>query len=141
MNAYLLDELGWQQFEALCQAVLKAKLGLDVEAWGGHSDLGRNAYWAFTGTHPLLQGGAGPVLFQAQFVQNANGADAKPDRALERAVSAECEAIIARRSQGTLGEFQTYVLLTNAPLSPRLRRRVTGRLQAVLPGCTAWRVF
>lgn len=140
MNAHLLDELGWEQFEALCQAVLKAKLGLDVEAWGGHSDLGRDAYWAFTGTHPLLQGGVGPFLFQAKFVQNANSAGAKPGRALEQAVSAECKAINARSNHGTLGKFQTYVLLTNAPLSSQLRMRVTGKLQTALPGITvrAW---
>jgi hypothetical protein len=140
MNADLLDNLGWHQFESLCQALLKAKLGLDVEAWGGHSDRGRDAYWPFQGIHPLLPGGTGPFLFQAKFVENANAAGARPGRALEQAVAAECEAIVARRRQGTLGAFQTYVLLTNAPLTPQLRDRITGRLRAVLPGCTvlAW---
>lgn len=44
--SYRLDELGWHQFERLAQALLKTELGMGVEAWGGHSDLGRDAYCA-----------------------------------------------------------------------------------------------
>jgi hypothetical protein len=44
MLRYRLDDLGWYQFEWLCQSLLKASIGLGVECWGGHSDLGRDAY-------------------------------------------------------------------------------------------------
>ena len=35
MIQYRLDDLGWFQFEWLCQALLKAMYGAPLEAWGG----------------------------------------------------------------------------------------------------------
>jgi hypothetical protein len=37
-SSYRLDELGWLQFERLCELVLRAELGLRVEMWRGHAD-------------------------------------------------------------------------------------------------------
>jgi hypothetical protein len=46
MTDYRLDDLGWYEFERLCQALLKAAYGTAIEAWGGSGDLGRDAYAA-----------------------------------------------------------------------------------------------
>jgi len=43
MIRYRLDDLGWFQFEALVQSLLKAELGVGVEAWGGRRDYGIDA--------------------------------------------------------------------------------------------------
>lgn len=59
MRRYRLDELGWAQFEWLTQSLLKLKLGLAVEAWGGHSDHGCDA-WS-----------AGPLYFPLPNTQEA----------------------------------------------------------------------
>jgi hypothetical protein len=40
MLEYRLDDLGWEGFEKLSQALLKAHLGVGVESWGGTGDLG-----------------------------------------------------------------------------------------------------
>ncbi len=39
---YRLDELGWHQFENLCQSLLKAKFADAIESWGGSLDIGRD---------------------------------------------------------------------------------------------------
>jgi hypothetical protein len=73
MLRYRLDDLGWLQFEQLCQSLMKARLGLGIESWGGPTDLGRDAYYA--GNVQLTQGieTRGPFVFQAKFVQGAKG--------------------------------------------------------------------
>lgn len=53
MLAYRLDELGWVQFEELCQALLKAALGMGIQAWGGSGDFGRDAYYGDALPFPL----------------------------------------------------------------------------------------
>lgn len=77
MIRYRLDDLGGIQFEWLCQSLLKATLGLAIEAWGGHSDLGRNAHCV---AGLILQKGGsqtpGPFVFQVKFVEEANAAGA-----------------------------------------------------------------
>ena len=96
MARYRLDDLGWFQFEWLCQSLLKAKLGVAVEAWGGHSDLGRDAYCK---NSLRLRNGApltpGPFVFQAKFVEQANASGAEPFGYLRAAVSAEASRIKA----------------------------------------------
>lgn len=42
---YDLDSLGWLEFEHLVQALLKDRLGMGIEAWGGTGDWGRDAYF------------------------------------------------------------------------------------------------
>lgn len=134
MTRYKLDDLGWYQFEQLIQSLLKAELGSGVESWGGHSDLGRDAYCAGTLRFPGRETEtAGPFIFQAKFVQNANAAGSRPAQALTTAAQKEARRIRGRR------EWQDprhYVLITNAPLSPGLRAALTGRLGAALPGAT-----
>src|SRR5436190_15560399 len=94
MARYRLDDLGWFQFEWLCQSLLKAKFGLSIEAWGGHSDLGRDAY--SKDDLPFVKGAPptpGPFVFQAKFVEEANAAGAKPFTNLRASVSAEIDLI------------------------------------------------
>jgi hypothetical protein len=134
MIRYRLDDLGWFQFEWLCQSLLKTTLGFGVEAWGGHSDLGRDAY----SLGPLPLDGpksqtAGPFVFQAKFVAEANAAGAKPEGHIRNAASQEASRIRERLERGYIQQPSVYVLLTNAPLSAVLRTELAGMIEAVFP--------
>ena len=94
---YNLDSLGWYQFERLCQALLKIRLGSNLEAWGGNRDIGRDAYSEIALRYPDPETlSDGPFVFQAKFVSNANAAGARPRAALVSAVRAECRRIVER---------------------------------------------
>jgi len=133
MIRYHLDDLGWYQFEALVQSLLKADLGLAVESWGGHSDRGRDAFahgpLSFPDKNVL---NSGPFLFQVKFVQGANASGAKPASALLTAVSAEAEEIRNRRSRGLWEGAEWYVLLTNAPLHTSTRKAIVEIIQPAI---------
>jgi hypothetical protein len=136
MIRYRLDDLGWFQFEWLCQSLLKVSLGVGIEAWGGHSDLGRDAYWQ--DTLPLDGPGsntAGPFVFQAKFVAEANAAGSKPEEAIRVAAKQEAKRIKERLASGSVSSPSVYVLLTNAPLSATLRTGLSEILSEALPQC------
>lgn len=138
MIQYRLDDLGWYQFEWLCQSLLKVQFGVQVQAWGGHSDLGRDAYCEDPLEFPKTgQEDPGPFLFQAKFVSGANAAGATPGPALSSAVSAECGSIKRRIKNRLVTPPRHYVLMTNVPLTPKLRADVTTRLEKAIPGCKA----
>ena len=42
-SAYRLDELGWLQFERICELLLEADGGVGGASWIGHADRGRVA--------------------------------------------------------------------------------------------------
>ncbi|MEO8381688.1 MAG: hypothetical protein ABI779_18650 [Acidobacteriota bacterium] len=132
MLEYRLDDLGWEGFERLCQALLKAKLGVGVESWGGTGDWGNDAYCQAALRYPgeVLQ--PGPFQFQVKFVQGANAAGAKPKAGLLSAVHRECERITARNQAAPA----VYSLLTNVVLSPQLRTAVEQAVRDALPDCT-----
>jgi len=99
---YDLDKLGCVDFEGLCQTLLKANLGMGVEAWGGTGDWGCDSYFEGSLPYPTTQSEAGPFVFQAKFVVAANAAGAKSDRLVLAAVDRECDRISARlRPQGS----------------------------------------
>jgi hypothetical protein len=133
MLEYRLDDLHWADFEKLCQALLKAQLGVGVEAWGGSGDWGNDAYCQMPLRYPGAEVQQGPFQFQAKFVQGANAAGAKPRAPLVAAVKRECERIKKRKQPSPL----VYSLLTNVVLSPQLRGAVEGMIRDALPGCTA----
>lgn len=132
MLEYRLDDLHWADFEKLCQALLKAKLGVGVEAWGGSGDWGNDAYCQAPLSYPGSEVQQGPFQFQAKFVQGANAAGAKPRAPLVAAVKKECERIKKRKQPPPL----VYSLLTNVVLSPQLRGVVEGIIQDALSGST-----
>src|SRR5436190_14800728 len=138
MLKYRLDDLGWYQFEWLCQSLLKARCGLAVEAWGGHSDFGRDAY--SKGDLNCEIPFRGPVIFQAKFVENANASGAKPFSALKAAVNAEVDRIKERKKKRTLGSVASYVLLTNTPVSAEARDKIGHAIRAELQNTdvTVW---
>src|SRR5438552_1607679 len=133
MIRYRVDDLGWFQFEWLCQSLLKAKLGLRVEAWGGHSDLGRDAYVAglFSLAKDLVE--EGEFVFQCKFAAGANAAGANCNSALLTAVSGEMRQISDRLCAGSIESPTHYILLTNAPLSAKLRNSLKSRIRKTLP--------
>lgn len=131
MLEYRLDDLHWAEFENLCQALLKATLGIGVEAWGGSGDWGNDAYCQAPLRYPGSDVQPGPFQFQAKFVQGANAAGAKPNGPLVAGVKRECQRIKVRNQPVP----RVYSLLTNAVLSPKLRVKIEGLIRAALPGC------
>jgi hypothetical protein len=134
MLAYRLDELGWVQFEELCQALLKAALGMGVQAWGGSGDFGRDAYYGDALPFPLGSDDSdGPFIFQAKFISAANAPGANHAAALKKAVRAEVARITERLDDERWTDPRQYVLLTNAPVNDGLRDDLAELLAAVLP--------
>ena len=135
MIDFKLDDLGWNRFEQLVQTLLKAKLGLGVEAWGGSGDWGRDAYFEGTLMYPTTEPLTGCFVFQCKFVVNANAAGAKPEKLILAAVRKECSRI--RANLGSLNKWPKpptcYALFTNACLSPKSRKSIDGHLKHVLP--------
>ena len=138
MIRYRLDDLGWFQFEWLCQSLLKANFGGGIESWGGSGDWSRDAYFEDALKFPSKdQLSPGPFLFQMKFVSEANAAGAKPASNLKKAVVAECSRIDERLSlrNGTWGKTAQYVLMTNVPMTPILREDITAKLSKVVTNC------
>ena len=128
MLRYRLDELGWFQFEALVQSLLKAYIALGIESWGGPGDHGRDAYFEGHLRYPTDETCDGPFLFQVKFVQNANAAGASPQEPLLAAVRAECRRIERRTAQGAWRGARHYVLLTNVRPASALREVIRQKL-------------
>jgi hypothetical protein len=122
MLRYRLDDLGWFQFECLIQSLLKGRFGVGVESWGGRGDYGRDAFCSTALEFPC-QGDVreGPFIFQAKFIEEANAAGARPGPRLLQAVKAEVGNLEKRRH---LTPPSVYVLLTNARLSPKIRKDI-----------------
>lgn len=136
MIEYRLDDLGWEGFEQLVQSLLKARLGLGIEAWGGSGDLGRDAYFDGTLTYPTVEPLDGGFVFQCKFVECANAAGAKPEKPVLDAVYKERSRI--RANLGPAGKWPRlptcYALLTNACLTAKIRSRIDQLITSVLPG-------
>lgn len=133
MLEYRLDDLHWSDFERLCQALLKARLAVGVEAWGGSGDWGNDAYCRAPLRYPGSEVQEGPFQFQAKFVEGANAAGAKPKAPLVAAVKRECQRIKSRSAPAP----QVYSLLTNAVLSPQLRKTIEDLIRDTLPDVVA----
>ena len=137
MIRYRLDDLGWYQFEWLIQALLKAELGIGVESWGGRRDQGRDSYCEsplnFPARHVTTDG---PFLFQVKFVENANATGAKPKAALLDAVVKEASSITLRRRKTTWVDPTHYVLITNAPFTPEVRKQIQTTMRKAIPDVT-----
>lgn len=129
MLEYRLDDLHWSEFEKLCQALLKARLSVGVEAWGGSGDWGNDAYCKAALRYPGSEVQEGPFQFQAKFIQGANAAGAKPKAPLVGAVKRECQRINLRGMPSP----RVYSLLTNAALSADLRISVEDLIRDALP--------
>jgi hypothetical protein len=134
MLRYDLDKLGWYEFEHLCQTLLKHKLGLGVEAWGGTNDWGRDAYYPEALKYPTEETQGGPFLFQCKFVNGANSAEAKVEKPVLNAIRQECDAIKRRlliKKWETLPKVYTF--LTNAILTGTIRGQIEKNVKDVLP--------
>jgi tetratricopeptide (TPR) repeat protein len=129
MLEYRLDDLHWSEFERLCQALLKARLSIGVEAWGGSGDWGNDAYCQAALRYPGSEVQQGPFQFQAKFIEGANAAGAKPRAPLVASVKRECQRIKSRN----LPSPSVYALLTNAAMSADIRTTVKDLVQEALP--------
>lgn len=135
MPRYRLDDLGWYQFEKLLQALLKAELGIAVEAWGGRGDWGRDAYSEDALCFPARsKAQAGPFIFQAKFVSGANAAGARPLAPLRKAIVAEARAIQTRIKKKTWRQPRHYAMLTNVPMTAVRRKSLGDLLAGVMRG-------
>ncbi|MBI5822135.1 MAG: hypothetical protein HZA88_24440 [Verrucomicrobia bacterium] len=134
MIDYRLDDLGWFEFEQLIQTLAKVQLGFGVEAWGGRSDWGRDAYFEGRLCFPTNEETEGPFVFQCKFVENANAAGAKPEKLLVAAVQKEAVKIrenLANRKWKK--EPNCYALFTNTPCPAALRDTIRVLLRKALP--------
>jgi len=129
MLEYRLDDLHWSEFERLCQALLKARLSVGVEAWGGSCDWGNDAYCQAPLRYPGSEVQQGSFQFQAKFIEGANAAGAKPKAPLVAAVKRECQRIKSRN----LPIPSVYALLTNAAVSADMRTTVKDLVHEALP--------
>jgi hypothetical protein len=137
IGEYRLDNFGWWQFEHLCQTLLQAELGLGVQVWGGHSDLGRDAYVEQDLAFPIRGvSQAGPFVFQAKFVADSAEIGRRAETHLRRAVRGEIAAIKLRKAQLHWGRVGCYVLMSNARIRPGFRVEIETLLGAELPGST-----
>jgi len=133
---YKLDDLGWYGFERLMQSLLKAKIGIGVENWSGHSDLGRDAYCDGSLHFPEKEHlSPGPFVFQIKHVSGANAAGSRPLQALRAAVVAEARSIANRKTDGDWKDPGTYVLLTNVPVTRSQREMVRKILRTPCLNC------
>lgn len=131
---YRLDDLGWFQFERMCQALLRAKYGASLEAWGGSQDFGRDAYSEGELEFPAPRKmNDGPFVFQVKFIANANVPRANLRGPLRSAVQSELSRITSRLSSGLWEVPRYYTLLTNAPLSAANRRDLRALIKEALP--------
>lgn len=135
MGEYRLDQLGWFQFERLCQTLLTIPYGLAIEVWGGSRDWGRDAYTEeslrFPNPRRELKG---PFLFQAKFVSSA---DTLGDQALTRlkgSLREEAAKLRRLQEQAEWDPPRQYVIMTNVNVGPSKRQSVTRIIKAVLPG-------
>ena len=127
MQEYRLDDLGWAEFERLVQALLKARLGFGIEAWGGErGDWGRDAYFEGDLVYPSKAVTTGAFVFQSKFVEGANAAGSKPEKALLAAIRKECDRLLKRFRKATCSSPRptVYALFTNAALTPTIRGKV-----------------
>ena len=127
---YELDRLGWHNFEWLIQTLLKAEFGFLVESWGAFKDHGRDAYSAKSIESSTGKGKyQGPVIFQAKFVSEANAVGSDYRKALLAAVRHEADAIEERVSAKIWEDPESYVLLTNCPITSNERIEIEAILK------------
>jgi hypothetical protein len=140
MMRYALDDLGWHEFEQLIQTLLKIRLGLGIEAWGGRGDWGCDAYFPDSLKYPTNEISPGPFVFQCKFVESANAAGAKPEPLVINAVKKECLVIEERLKRG--GKWNkrptNYLLFTNAPIKPESRKKIQSLLEVTIPKCRVY---
>ncbi len=114
-----------------------SELGLGVEAWGGSSDYGRDAYCKSELNFPNRHGtNAGPFIFQAKFVSGANAAGARFENELLSAISREAQRIKKRIDHKQWKAPRHYGLFTNCPITAAQREKARTRLRKVLSKAT-----
>jgi hypothetical protein len=133
-----LDDLGWEGFEQLIQALLKATLGLGIEAWGGSGDLGRDAYYEGVLNYPTNTPQEGGFVFQCKFVNAANAPGANPDSRLRHAVKNEAAKISQNIEPSGKWKLApcVYAFFTNAPVSQGIRTEIRNTLESIMPEVT-----
>jgi len=128
MSRYKLDDLGWYQFEQLIQSLLKAKIGLGIESWGGHKDLGRDAYFKGSLCFPSNKKEAGIFVFQIKFISESYYKKSKVKNELFSAIRKEIISLEKFKRKN----IDYYVLITNANLSGETREKIRTEIEKSL---------
>lgn len=135
MGEYRLDELGWFQFERLCQTLLTVPYGMTIEVWGGVKDLGRDAYTEGSLRYPdPAVDEPGPFLFQAKFVESATALGRPAITRIKAQLKAEAKKIgdlIDDDAEWTAPRH--YTVMTNVRVPPSRRTEVLKPIADVLP--------
>lgn len=110
---YRLDVLGWYNFEALCQTLLKKLIGPGVTSFGRTGDGGRDATYRGVASYPSeTDRWSGYWVFQVKHVDvELRGADIA--RAAVLAAAKNDITSLLARGRGP----DNYILLTNVPLT------------------------
>lgn len=131
---YRLDDLGWHNFERLCQTLLQIKCGIGIEGWSGSGDWGRDAYFKGKLKYPSRAIETGEFVFQCKFVAGANAAGSKPYNALIGSVRSEAKRIKKHIKCGRWSKnINHYILLTNSRVASVKRKEIEKILAKVIP--------
>jgi len=105
-----------------------------VEIWGGHHDLGRDAY--SDGSLPFpnrLLFRKGPFVFQCKFVENAGQLGRQGLAALKRQLGREAKKLLALSGRDDRVPPRHYAVMTNVAIPGSAREAVRGAIRNVLP--------
>lgn len=135
MGEYRFDLLGWFQFERLCQTLLLAAFGLEIEAWGGSRDWGRDAFAAgpLRFPDPEIETG-GPFLFQVKYVRDAAALGDKAVGRLKSAISQEAGKLETLLEEDGWDPPLHYVVMTNVRVPNTERDAVIAPIIEALDG-------
>ncbi len=134
MSEYRFDLLGWFQFERLCQTLLTVPYGVSIEAWGGQSDWGRDAWCEGSLDFPTPgRSEPGPFLFQCKFIEDAMELKAAGVAALRKNLGVEAQQIERRIDEDDWQPPKHYVVMTNVRVPSKDRSRVAKTIAKVLP--------
>jgi len=128
---YDLNQLGSEEFEHLCQSLIKKVIGLGTITFGDGPDGGREATFEGRAPYPSpTEQWSGAWIFQAKF---HNVHRIGPERARAEVVSdlaAELEKVTRNRPH----RFNNYILVTNVPLSSSLKTGTHDKItETVIP--------
>lgn len=143
MPNYDLSKLGNEEFERLCQSLIKEIIGLGTTTFGDGKDGGREA--TFTGSAPypsLTERWCGEWIFQVKYHNLQLIGVAKARRQVLTDIEHELEKITKKYKR----KCDNYILITNVPLSSvhatgnhdQIIDMIAPRFKSLIPHIQVW---